>query len=440
MEDINWMPTLYKFDNDGSIRQWRVGTTDDMYVVEHGKACLKNGKKGKLQLSKKPIKGNNREPDAAKQAINKAKSMWEEKQRKDTYRPHHEVPTCTAEEWAELHGQTHKWAACCKDWKNATDSEKICTEDYPWIAQYKVDGNRCTAWYQNDEVKLFSRAGLEMEFKEHIRQQLAELFPLINFALTKDKTAYANYDFGIDGEIWTFNLNGFHQDSHSVASRTVNRHKDEESQFYAWYDILNYELDAEHRLAVIDKVSKIINKYVPGANPIYQFDETKIMTKYQMSAGGLYKNIFIMPSKKFTSIEDVMEAYDRARDIGFEGLVLRRANQMYPKGREVKHANMMKMKPHEDCEFEVVGYKSAEGVREGCVVWKLLNNDGSNKTFDCQQMGSLEFQRELFQNAEKYIGKRLTVQITERSKDGTPKQHRALRFRTDDDLVPEDDN
>ena len=100
---------------------------------------------------------------------------------------------------------------------------------------------------------------------------------------------------------------------------------------------------------------------------------------------------------------------------------------------------MMKLKPYEDKEFEVVGFKQAQGDRAGCVVW-MFKNDVNDKTFEAQQMGTLEYQRALFQKAEEYIGRRLTVQVTERSKDGVPKQGRVIKHRVDEDLVPADDN
>jgi hypothetical protein len=49
-------------------------------------------------------------------------------------------------------------------------------------------------------------------------------------------------------------------------------------------------------------------------------------------------------------------------------------------------------------------------------------------------MGTLEYQRELYQNGDKYIGKKLTVLYTERSEDDIPKQPRAKVFRPDTDL------
>lgn len=427
--DELWLPWLYKFAVKGELKRWRCGTIGNVFYAEYGTVWVKGGAEGKIRrTAPKAIAGNSRERDATKQAQNVAKQEWEEKQRKDSYFPSDEIPTCTAEEWKALNKDTRKWPAVCKKWDDCSTSEKDCSVVKPWEMQFKVDGDRCTAWYIDDEIRLYSRKCLEMKFKDHIREQLTSLFMLINFIITGDENHYKSYNFGIDGEIWNPKL-GSHQQSHSVSGRTVNKHKDDEKQCFAWFDIIHYEMNAERRIEVINGVKSFLSEF----GDMKSEPNLEGMDQKSLCIGGDFANIFIVPTKRAIDIGDVYDFYDYALKLKFEGLVLRRPQHMYPTAREHRTSEMVKMKPFEDAEFEVIGFKQAEGDRAGCVVWECRNdlNDG---TFSVQQMGDVEYQRELYESAHDYIGEMITVRYDGRSDDKIPVKPRAVRFRSHEDL------
>lgn len=437
MEPVEWLGDLYKFDAKGKLRFWRCGSQGDTYITEFGDVWNKNGSRGKIrQTEPKVIKANARQPDARVQARIYAKQCWDEKIRKDAYYPSATIPECTPEEWLEMHDDNRKWPALCLSWKDMREADKDCSSTNRWITQYKVDGNRVTAWYTNDTLKLYSRTCQELQFKDHIRQQLMSIFNVVNYILTGDENHYTLYKFGLDGEIWN-PKNTFHQQSHSVASRTVNKSADDEQLCFAWFDIIDYEKPFLERTEIMRKVREFILEYGADVNQAVKASSSgrRVTARDQktLCLGGDYANIFVVPTALATDPSHCYEQYATALEQQFEGLVLRRGSHMYPKHKNTRHADMVKMKPVEDAEFEVIGFEEASGDRAGCVVW-VLQNDKTDAVFRSAQMGTLEYQRELYQNGDQYIGRKLTVLYTERSEDQIPKQPRAKVFRPDTDL------
>ena len=436
LSDVEFLQPLYKFDAKSKMRVWTCGTRGNEYFTLFGDVFNAKGSRGKLRATApKAIAANTRVKNADEQAQNYAKQSWDEKQRKDQYYPSDIIPdrNMTSQEWLELHGDDRKWPAVCDPWKDATETDRQCTVQNQWDMMFKLDGDRATAWIKDDGVKLYSRTCLEMKLKDHIREQLTDLFMAVNYVITGSQELLTSYPFGLDGEIW-MPKNKHHQDSHGVAARQKTAHKDEELLCFAWFDIIDYDMSARERATVIQKVEALIREGLSLKKPV----ELE-MTQESLCIGGPYKNIFVVPTKTASDLEQVYEYYDYARQVGFEGIVVKRPYHIYPKAREQKNAAMMKLKPYEDKEFEVIGFKQAQGDRAGCVVW-MFKNDVNDKTFEAQQMGTLEYQRLLFQRGEDYIGRMLTVQVTERSKDGVPKQGRVIKHRVDEDLVPADDN
>jgi len=463
MDDIDWLGYLYKFDAKGKLRFWRCGSQDDTYLTEYGDVWNKDGKRGKIIATEpKLIKANARQPDATEQARIYAKQCWDEKIRKDAYYPSATIPTCSAEEWLELHNDNRKWPALCLSWKDMREDDKDCSSKFPWITQAKVDGNRVTAWYTDDILKLYSRTCQELQFKDHIRTQLEALFNIVNYVMSgeNDQNHYNLYKFGLDGEIWN-PKSTFHQNSHAIASRTVNKSKDDDQLCFAWFDIIDYERPFSERAEIMRKVRAFLLEFGTDMNKLdddtsekkqgsdkKNSGEKKTSSGKKASAavpkrggqsqiklclGGDYANVFVVTTGLATDPSHCYEQYARSLEQGFEGLVLRRPTHMYPQHKNTRHADMVKMKPVEDAEFEVIGFEEATGDRAGCVKW-ILQNDKTDATFGCAQMGTLEYQRELYQNGDKYIGKKLTVLYTERSEDDIPKQPRAKVFRPDTDL------
>lgn len=421
LNEKSWMQTLYTFDNNEKLRMWQCWVKGDILYTKQGLVFKKDGTRAKLRISKKIIKVNNRSKTAEEAAEAKADQEWRKRIRKGTYKPYHCVPDMNKEQWLLLHNDDRKWPAVCMDWVNSSDADKKTDEENYWLGQPKIDGDRCTIWIKNGKVHLYSRTCLDMNYKQNIRCQAINIFKKVDILMGGNGKEQKQYDFGLDGEIWS-PKEDHHQNSRSITSRSVNIHEDEDSLMFAWFDIMDYTRTFEERVNIIQTV------------------------KNQITVEDNVSNIYIVPFKKLTSIDDIYNYRSYANDIGFdEGIVIRRPDLMYASNgkiknrKEWKHGRMLKFKIFEDAEFEVIGFKQAEGSdREGCIVWELKCPQ-YNITFTSQQKGDINWQRELFDNGHMYIGKLLTVRFMNRTADHIPYQPRVLKFRADEDLALKND-
>ena len=298
LSGVQWRTPLYKFDGKGKMRVWTCGVRGNEYFTLYGDVYNVKGARSKLRATApKEIAANARESDPNLQAKNYAKQNWDEKQRKDSYYPSDVIPPkdMTTEKWLELHGDTRRWPAVCDPWKDATETDKACTPANEWDMQFKLDGDRATAWIKNDGVKLYSRTCLELKLKDHIREQLTDLFVAVNYILTGETRLMTSYPFGLDGEIW-MPRNKHHQDSHGVAARQKTAHPDENKLCYAWFDIIDYTMSARERITTIQKVEKLIRDNSDFAKP-YDPDRALEMNQESLCLGGPYANVFIVPMK-----------------------------------------------------------------------------------------------------------------------------------------------
>lgn len=410
MELSNFTQPLYSFDAKGKVRIYECWVEGNTFYSRSGLVYKKDGSRGKLTTKTKNISQKKGSDSAEESAMKYADQEWRKKQRKGAYFPHHELPSCTKEEWLEMKGDRRRWPAVCKD-SSKVNMKTIFQDCELWIGQPKVDGDRITAWIIDGEVKLYSRSCLEKENLEDLRVQIFELMTLISDLTDRDIST-----FGIDGELYVPEFK-HHQQSRSVTSRTVNKSEDESKLLYAIFDIMVY---GEHetfseRVQMLEIMKETLE------------DEDEDVKE-------LFKNLTILETTELRNHEDIEKLKERALSLGYdEGVVIRRSDLLYEKEKERKHNGMIKIKYECDAEFEVVGFQSADAEREGCIVWELKTEEGMN--FTCAQMGDLEYQRELFNAGDSYIGKLITVKYMKLTADGIPCQPRAIRFRHDSDLA-----
>ena len=67
----------------------------------------------------------------------------------------------------------------------------------------------------------------------------------------------------------------------------------------------------------------------------------------------------------------------------------------------------------------IVGFSEARGRDAGSVIWNCATKAGEE--FECRPIGTLEHRKELFRNADKHIGKLLTIKYQELSERGIPR-------------------
>jgi len=124
----------------------------------------------------------------------------------------------------------------------------------------------------------------------------------------------------------------------------------------------------------------------------------------------------IVKTEEAIKIEDFKTKFAEYVQEGYEGIMLRNKKGPYVSNRS---HDLQKYKEFEEDEFVIVGFKEAEGRDLGTVIWRCATKTGDE--FDCRPVGSVEHRKTLFQNAQKNIGKLLTIKYQELSEKGIPR-------------------
>jgi ATP-dependent DNA ligase len=110
-------------------------------------------------------------------------------------------------------------------------------------------------------------------------------------------------------------------------------------------------------------------------------------------------------------VNDFYPAFQEFVSKGYEGIMLRTIKGLYKAGRS---NDLMKYKEFMEDEFEIIGYEEGKGKDAGTVIWICHG-------FKVRPQGTVEERRKLFENGDKYIGKKLTVIYQELSHKGIPR-------------------
>ena len=199
------LPILYHRAKNGELRQWQVWTEGDTIFTEYGQCD------GQLQVTPGKIAkpknvGKKNETLPEQQAELEAQAMWTYK----VERKYSESPE-TAQEQLPLPMLAKPFFK--PDGAQTTQAKKMV---YPLDVQPKLDGVRCLAQRQGDEVVLTSRQG-KLYTVPHISAQLATWMP---------------EDLILDGEIYV------HGESLQKITSLVKKNRPESSVLeYHVYDI-----------------------------------------------------------------------------------------------------------------------------------------------------------------------------------------------------------
>jgi DNA ligase-1 len=101
---------------------------------------------------------------------------------------------------------------------------------------------------------------------------------------------------------------------------------------------------------------------------------------------------------------------------GFEGLMIRSPAGPYESKRS---RHLLKYKRFRDDEFRIVSYHEAGGKDAGTVVFVCATTRG--QTFRVRPQGTLEQRRAMFRDADRLVGKALTVRYQELTDGGVPR-------------------
>jgi len=240
--------------------------------------------------------------------------------------------------------------------------------------QYKYNGHRCLITRQGDELIAYSRNGKPINTISHIFEGMD-----IPEGVT------------LDGELY------IHGKPLQTISSIVRRvQPDNKKLTYIVYDQIADDY-FERRIA-----------------NIYGY---KLNDKIHI-ADTFGKNGF---NPKMARRENIQAAQDK----GFEGLMFRNSNKPYEPGK--RSSQLLKVKMRLDIEV-VVGRISPS--KDG---WAILHcATPTGKSVSVTAPGTMEQKYEIYTNAHDYIGKKLTIEFAEFTKDGVPFHPVAIAFREDE--------
>jgi ATP-dependent DNA ligase len=237
------------------------------------------------------------------------------------------------------------------------------------IAQPKFDGNRCMIYCENGINRAYSRNGKPIEAIDHI---LADLPILGNTVL--------------DGELYCHGYT-----LQSIVSWIKRKQEDTLKLKYHLYDIVAPTIPYKRRSMMIRGL------------PIGQ------------SISPVYGDPIASESELYSRFREY-------RQDGYEGAILRWGNSGYEDGKRSK--SLVKVKEWESEEFTVASVvPSSDGW--GILICHLPNFE----TFRVSAPGSINEKIKILENKYQYIGKQVTIEFANYTKDGKPFHPVAINFR-----------
>ena len=366
------LPILFKRTSTGALQEWSIRTEGAQIITRFGQTG------GAIQETAPTIcvgknVGRSNETTAEQQAELEAKAQWEKKLKKDYVDSKEKAVAGAKSELVEggiLPMLAHKFSE---------HGEKVV---YPCYAQSKLDGHRCTSQIEPDgTVTLWSRTRKLITGVPHIASAIQRL------RLPQDTR--------LDGELYSHAYRDKFEDlSHFIRQETpTDGHEVVE---YHVYDVA-----------------------LPGVG----FEERHgILQKWMKPAGVCLQTVETL---KVADEDELMLAFERFLDQGYEGAIIRNAAGLYVNKRS---QDLLKLKSFDDAEFPIVGVKEGKGKLAGHGIFTCKTEAGAE--FDAKMKGALTELAKYHQHPERYIGKQLTVQFQGfTKKNHVPRFPVALRIR-----------
>jgi DNA ligase-1 len=358
------LPTLYGKDTSGKTKQWSASIFTNgsvaRYTVEYGQVD------GKIQSTSRDFTegkniGKANETTPLQQCTNEIKKKWSDKKEKERYAEEEESDITQTKIFPML--------AHVYDPKSKTKVKNPIV--YPCFVQPKLDGLRCLIYMANGTIITQSRTGGIFTTMDHIKAGLKPFFDAWPMVV-------------LDGELYT-NKYPFEELVGLIKRKQVDDPRIAQVHFHI-YDIVSLEGYAERRQFILEN-----RRLFPATFEIVKTEEA-------------------------IKIDDFKTKFAEYVQEGYEGIMLRNKKGPYVSNRS---HDLQKYKEFEEDEFVIVGFKEAEGRDSGTVIWRCATKTGDE--FDCRPVGSVEHRKALFQNAQKNIGKLLTIKYQELSEKGIPR-------------------
>lgn len=367
-------PILYHEARTGKLHSWKVWTEGNVLCCEYGTVD------GEKSSSRKEIPGKNigkkNETTPEEQAIKEAKALHKKKL-DGKYR----LTKSKARETVFL-------PMLAQDFRKMKKPLK-----FPVDVQPKLDGLRCTSYWEDGVIKLMSRNAKIDYIPTHIKEEVASLLPEGSV---------------LDGELYV----------HGMALQDINAI----SKKYREPDHPDYPGGTEQLEFVVFDGFHVECTDHPWSRR--REDLEKLIDSW---GGPDTVKVSLVKTETVHSQEELEAALKKFEEMGFEGVIIRMHDGPYRLGHRSR--DLLKYKNFMDDEFEIVSHKEARGNDKGTVVWICQTKE--DKQFEVRPKGTRKKRAEWFKQAESFYGKMLTVRFQQYTKDGIPQFPVGINVRDD---------
>lgn len=250
---------------------------------------------------------------------------------------------------------------------------------FPCLVQPKLDGLRCVAYAGLAQ----SRTGSYFKTVNHILEALAPFFK-------------AHPNIALDGELYTMDI-----------------------PFETLAGLIKKEKISEKDRALLSNVSYHIYDMIDRTNPnrVYSDRHAFLCAHLASIVSATGSPIALVETEKTTNISEFRDKFSKYISNGYEGIMLRNCSGVYR--TNYRSDDLQKYKEFMEEEYVITGFKEGDGRDKGTVIWECQTAE--KKVFNVRPRGTIESRRELFDNAAKYIGAKLTVVFQELSEQGVPR-------------------
>lgn len=346
-------PTLYKFAKSGAIQEWSISTGQNPDGTAFHKV-LYGQQNGAQQTARVDVVegkniGKRNETTPYEQACAEAQSKWER-----------QLDKGYAQGAPKPLPKTQPMLA--KPYE-----KEMAKVIFPCHWQPKLDGVRCIAARDGDEITLLSRKGKVFEALDHIKNVLKNIM--------EDGDVF-------DGELYCHNVK-----FQTLISWIKRKQSDTAKVIYNVYDVINEE---------------------PFSKRFELFCQ-RIAHKGQ----GIVKTVYTGLVDSHSSIRRTL---DEQLERGYEGIMLRIGDCKYQVGR--RSSQLLKVKVFVDEEYPIVGAEENKGRQKGQCTFVCETKDGAR--FKVKPMGTDEQRRNYWKRHKELIGKQLTVRYFELTSSEKP--------------------
>lgn len=236
-----------------------------------------------------------------------------------------------------------------------------------WYASRKIDGLRCSMFWDGKNIRTGSRGGGHYDYSTtHITEHpvLIEYFK-------------KHPDIVLDGELYK---HGKTLQQISGAARLEKNAVDCDWLQYYVYDIMIPNVPFKERIKLLIEFAKEVKI---GFDPYRNFKEDDLQVQ-------------IVPQTKVSGYDNIKELHNKYVEEGWEGVVIRDPDANYEFGS--RKNIMIKIKQYEDAEFIVVDYEL--GLR-GIEDMVFICETPAGNRFKAKPMGSKSVKEEYIENFDK---------------------------------------